>query len=49
MLDAGGDGVCCNNGKGFFLLSKDGKLIMNSNGDFGAESSVVFVLGDEDV
>jgi hypothetical protein len=49
MLDAGGDGVCCNNGKGFFLLSKDGKTIMNSNGDFGAESSVVFVLGDEDV
>jgi hypothetical protein len=49
MLDDGGDGVCCNNGKGFFLLSKDGKTIVNSNGDFGAESSVVFVLGDEDI
>ncbi|KAL3805955.1 hypothetical protein ACHAW5_002491 [Stephanodiscus triporus] len=49
MLDDGGDGVCCDNGKGFFLLSKDGKTIMNSNGEFGAESSTVFVLGDEDV
>ncbi|KAL3811895.1 hypothetical protein ACHAXA_005561 [Cyclostephanos tholiformis] len=49
MLDDGGDGVCCNDGKGFFLLSKDGKTIVNSSGEYGAKNSIVFTLGDEDV
>jgi hypothetical protein len=29
--------------------SKDGKTIMNSNGEFGSENTVSFVLGEEDV
>jgi hypothetical protein len=49
MVDAGGDGLCCNNGRGFYLLSKDGKTIMNSDGEFGSKNSVAFVLGEEDV
>jgi hypothetical protein len=49
MVDSGGDGLCCNNGRGFYLLSKDGKTIMNSNGEFGSENTVAFVLGEEDV
>lgn len=49
MLDGGEDGVCCDDGKGFFVLQKDGKTIVNSDGEFGSEKSVVFELGDEEV
>ena len=49
MLDEGEDGVCCDEGKGFFVLQKDGKTIVNSDGEFGSEKSVVFELGDEEV
>ena len=49
MADAGDDGLCCTNGRGFYLLSKDGKTIMNSDGEFGSKNSVAFVLGEEDV
>ncbi|KAL7537139.1 hypothetical protein ACHAXR_007614 [Thalassiosira sp. AJA248-18] len=47
MLDNGGDGVCCNDGQGFFVLSKDGEVIVNSDGKFGMEQSTVFLLGGD--
>lgn len=39
MLDDGGDGLCCNDGKGFVLLTNVGKAIVNTDGEFGAEIS----------
>jgi len=48
MLDDGGDGVCCDDGKGFVLLSMEGDTIWNSKGEFGREQSTVFVLGGDD-
>ena len=47
MLDDGGDGLCCDTGKGFFVLSKDGETIASSDGQFGNETSTVFLLGDD--
>ena len=49
MVDEGGDGVCCEDGKGFFMLQKDGKTIVKSDGEFGSEKSVGFALGEEEV
>jgi len=49
MFDEGEDGVCCDGGKGFFVLQKDGKTIVNSNGEFGSVKSVDFMLGSEEV
>ena len=50
MFDEGEDGVCCDGGgKGFFVLQKDGKTIVNSNGEFGSVKSVEFMLGSEEV
>ena len=49
MDDEGGDGVCCDDGKGFFVLQKDGKTIVKSDGEFGSEKSVGFALGEEEV
>lgn len=48
MTDDGGDGVCCNDGQGFFVLYKDGEPIVNSDGEFGNRTSTVFTLGDGD-
>lgn len=48
MLDDGGDGVCCDDGKGFVFLSMEGETILNSNGEFGREQSTVFVMGGDD-
>jgi len=48
MKDDGGDGVCCDDGKGFFVLSKDGETIVDSDGKFGKGMSKVFLLGGDD-
>ena len=46
MMDAGGDGVCCDNGQGFFVLSSDGNTIADSDGRFGSSHSSIFLLGN---
>ena len=50
IVDDGGDGVDGgddNSGeKGFFVLSKDGETVLQSDGQFGPGTSIVFVLGD---
>ncbi len=49
MLDEGGDGIQGKGEKGFFVLSKDGETIIQSNGQFGYGNSTDFVLRDETV
>ena len=46
MNDLGDDGVCCDNGKGFVSLYKDGVEVFDSNlyGQFGYKDSATFVL-----
>ena len=44
MHDLGGDGVCCDDGKGFFSLYKNGVEVVDSNGEFGNKNSTVFVV-----
>jgi len=44
MHDLGGDGVCCDDGKGFFSLYKNGVEVVDSNGQFGNKNSTVFVV-----
>lgn len=44
MHDLGGEGICCDNGKGFFSLYKNGAEVVDSNGQFGTKNSKVFVL-----
>jgi len=44
MHDLGGEGICCDNGKGFFSLYKNGVEVVDSNGQFGTKNSTVFVL-----
>jgi hypothetical protein len=46
MHDSGSDGVCCDDGKGFFSLYKDGVEVVDSNGKFGDNHSTMFVLGN---
>ena len=38
--------MCCDEGKGFFVLTKDGETIVNSDGEFGSERSKEFMLGE---
>ena len=46
MLDEGGDGLCCDYGRGFFVLMRDGETIVNSDGEFGGgEFHGVYVGG----
>jgi hypothetical protein len=49
MLDEGGDGIQGISEKGFFVLSKDGETIIQSDGQFGYGNSTDFVLRDETV
>lgn len=42
--DSGGDGVCCNAGKGFFSLYRNGVEVVDSNGQYGNNNSAAFVL-----
>lgn len=44
LHDDGNDGVCCNDGKGFFSLYKNGVQVVDSNGQFGNKNSATFVL-----
>ncbi len=44
MNDLGGDGVCCDDGKGFFSLYHDEVELVDSNGQFGYKNSTIFVL-----
>ncbi len=44
LHDDGNDGVCCNDGKGFFSLYKNGVEVVDSNGQFGNKNSATFVL-----
>lgn len=49
MLDEGGDGIHGDGEKGFFVLSKDGETIIQSDGQYGSGNSTDFVLRDEPV
>jgi hypothetical protein len=44
LHDDGNDGVCCNDGKGFFSLYKNGVEVVDSSGQFGSKNSATFVL-----
>ncbi|KAL9178654.1 hypothetical protein ACHAXT_001992 [Thalassiosira profunda] len=46
MTDEGADGLCCEEGKGFFVLSREGETIATSNGEFGERKEVSFAVGD---
>ncbi|KAL7519646.1 hypothetical protein ACHAWX_004404 [Stephanocyclus meneghinianus] len=46
IRDGGKDGVCCDEGYGFYMLYNDGELILNSDGNYGSGQSTVFVLGN---
>ena len=46
MHDDGGDGICCDYGKGFFVLYSDGKTIIDSDGKYGGFHSTIFLLGN---
>ncbi|KAL7467743.1 hypothetical protein ACHAXS_007980 [Conticribra weissflogii] len=46
VVDSGGDGICCNYGQGFFVLSSDGETIADSNGKYGDTFSTEFHLGN---
>lgn len=40
ITDAGGNGICCNNGDGYYrILNSNGDVIVDGGGDFGAEKS----------
>lgn len=47
MVDKGGDGIHGESEQGFFVLSKDGETIIQSDGQFGSGNSTDFVLRDE--
>lgn len=49
MLDEGGDGIHGIGEKGFYVLSKDGETIIQSDGQYGSGNSTDFVLRDESV
>jgi hypothetical protein len=46
MHDSSSDGICCDNGRGFYSLYKDGVEVVDSNGQYGYNESTIFVLGN---
>ncbi|KAL7449083.1 hypothetical protein ACHAWC_001181 [Mediolabrus comicus] len=47
MHDSSNDGICCDNGRGFYSLYKDGVEVVDSNGQYGYNESTIFVLGND--
>jgi len=47
VVDSGGDGICCDYGQGFFVVSSDGETIVDSNGKYGDTFSTDFHLGNK--
>jgi hypothetical protein len=45
MRDGGKNGVCCDDGYGFYMLYVDDDLVMNSDGKYSSGASTVFLLG----
>ncbi|KAL7523726.1 hypothetical protein ACHAWF_000641, partial [Thalassiosira exigua] len=45
VRDAGGDGMCCGEGRGFLVASSRGETVLDSNGKFGEEASAAFEVG----
>ena len=43
----GGDGMCCKNGKGFYVLYSEGEGVEHSDGEFGSSHDTMFELGGE--
>lgn len=46
LLDSFGDGICCNEGNGNVLITKNGKAILSNNGQFGESIDMKFCMND---
>ncbi len=45
IYDSYGDGICCTEGAGQWLIEKDGSTLATSNGEFGAWEAYDFTVG----
>ena len=44
IFDSEGDGICCNNGDGYYTIKHNGTVIVNGDGDFGSEAKHLFSI-----
>ncbi len=48
IIDSGGNGICCDFGEGTYsLVDEDGKVLINSSGEFGGEEVHLFCLNGD--
>ena len=45
IYDTWGDGICCENGEGFYTLTLNGEVFLESSGEFGESESTTFYAG----
>ena len=45
IYDAWGDGICCDDGEGYYTLSLDGETFFEGSGEFGDSESTTFFAG----